>query len=146
MSEQDTIDANELTTETEAGPVCFVDTSAIVALVDQADAVHTQAVEAYTGLMESQYRLFTTNHVIAETFELLSNGVGPDAARRWLRDHQLPVYHSEERDEQRARALVIASRNSRGLSYVDAVSRVVMERFGVEDAFVVDPYVLSDRD
>lgn len=146
MNDQETMDAHALATETEASPVAFVDTSAIVALVDRADALHAPAVDAYAGLMNQQYRLFTTNHVIAETFDLLSKGIGPDGARRWLRDHQLPVYHAEERDEQRARALVIASRSSRGLSYVDAISRVVMERFGVEDAFAVDPYVLDDLD
>ena len=40
--------------------------------------------------------------------------------------------------------LVISSRNPRGLSYVDAVSFVVMEKFEVADAFAVDPHFLSE--
>lgn len=131
---------------TEAAPdlVAFVDSSAIVAMVDANDTTHGAAVSAYAELLQQGYKLFTTNHVIAETVDLLVAGVGPDIARQWLRDHRLPIYHADEQDEHRAKALVISSRSPRGLSYVDAVSLVVMERFGVADAFAVDPHFLSE--
>jgi predicted nucleic acid-binding protein len=124
--------------------VAFVDSSAIVALVDRNDKTHEAAASAYAELVEQGYKLFTTNHVIAETVELLIEGVGPDIARRWLRDHRLPIYHADEQDERRAKALVISSRSPRGLSFVDALSLVVMERFGVADAFAVDSHFLSE--
>ncbi len=124
--------------------VAFVDSSAIVAMVDAKDSTHGAAVSAYSELLQQGYKLFTTNHVIAETVDLLVAGVGPDIARRWLRDHRLPIYHADEQDERRARALVISSRSPRGLSYVDAVSLVVMEKFGVADAFAVDPHFLNE--
>lgn len=124
--------------------VAFVDSSAIVAMVDANDTTHGAAVSAYAELLQQGYKLFTTNHVIAETIDLLDAGVGPDVARRWLRDHRLPIYHADEQDERRAKALVISSRSPRGLSYVDAVSLVVMEKFGVADAFAVDPHFLNE--
>lgn len=124
--------------------VAFVDSSAIVAMVDANDKTHGAAVSAYAELLEQGYKLFTTNHVIAETVDLLDAGVGPDIARRWLRDHRLPIYHADEQDERRAKALVISSRSPRGLSYVDAVSLVVMEKFGIADAFAVDPHFLNE--
>jgi len=124
--------------------VAFVDSSAIVALVDANDNTHSAAVSAYADLMQQGYKLFTTNHVIAETVDLLGTGVGPDIARRWLRDHRLPIYHTDEQDERRAKMLVISSRSPRGLTFVDAVSLVVMEKFGVADAFAVDPHFLSE--
>ena len=124
--------------------VAFVDSSAIVALVDTNDRTHEAAVGAYRELVGQGYRLFTTNHVIAEVVDLLSAGIGPDVARRWLRDHRLPVYHADEQDEHRAKALVISSRSPQGLSLVDAISLVVMEKFGVADAFAVDPGFLSE--
>lgn len=124
--------------------VAFVDSSAIVAMVDARDSTHGAAVNAYAELLQQGYKLFTTNHVIAETVDLLVAGVGPDIARRWLRDHRLPIYHADEQDERRARALVISSRSPRGLSYIDAVSLVVMEKFGVADAFAVDPHFLNE--
>ena len=124
--------------------VAFVDSSAIVALVDANDASHDAATAAYTDLLDQGYRLFTTNHVVGETVDLLTVGLGPDIGRRWLRDHRLPVYHADEHDEHRARTLVISSRSERGLSFIDAISMVVMERFSVADAFAVDPTFLSD--
>lgn len=129
---------------TAVDPVAFVDSSAIVALVDRNDAAHEAVVAAYRDLLEQGYRLFTTNYVISETVSLLAEGAGADVARQWLRDHRLPVYHADEEDEHRARALVIASRSPRGLSYVDAISLVVMERLGIADAFAVDTHFLSE--
>ncbi|MDQ3655647.1 MAG: PIN domain-containing protein [Chloroflexota bacterium] len=132
------------TDQTKPELVAFVDSSAIVAMVDANDKTHGAAVSAYAELLQQGYKLFTTNLVIAETVDLLDAGVGPDIARRWLRDHRLPVYHADEQDERRAKVLVINSRSSRGLSYVDAVSLVVMEKFGVADAFAVDPHFLNE--
>lgn len=124
--------------------VAFVDSSAIVALVDRNDATHEAAVLAYEDLLQQGYRLFTTNFAVAETVGLLTDNLGPHVARQWLRDHRLPVYHADEQDERRARALVIASQTEHGLSYVDAISLVVMERLGVADAFAVDTNFLSE--
>ena len=62
--------------------VLFVDSSAIVAMVDADDASHTAAVDAYLSLVRDGYRLFTTDHVLSEAYELLSMGVGPDVARQ----------------------------------------------------------------
>ncbi|MDQ3542060.1 MAG: PIN domain-containing protein [Chloroflexota bacterium] len=138
-------ESEQSSSEPGAGDVvAFVDSSAIVAMVDANDTTHDAAVAAYHELVDGGYKLFTTNHVIAETVELLTNGVGPAVARQWLRDQRLPVYHTDEQDNHRARALVIASRSPRGLSYIDAVSLVVMERFGVADAFAVDPHFLNE--
>lgn len=136
--------ADDAASSVAGGAVAFVDSSAIVAMVDASDSTHQAAVAAYRELLESGYRLFTTSHVIAETVDLLANGVGPAIARQWLRDQRLPVYHPDEQDNHRAKALVVASRSARGLSYVDAVSLVVMERFGVADAFAVDPHFVTE--
>ncbi len=125
-------------------PVAFVDSSAIVALVDRNDATHAAASAAYADLLKQGYRLFTTNHVVAETLDLLTSVVGADIARQWLRDHRLPIYHVEEQDERRARTLIVNSRSARGITYTDATSMVVMERFGVADAFAVDRNFLND--
>lgn len=125
-------------------PTAFVDASAIVALVDRNDLSHEDVVTAYRGLQEGNYRLFTTNLVIAEVVQLLNDGVGADVSRQFLRDHRLPVYHVTEEDEARAAAMVMTSRTDRGLSLVDAVSLVVMEKLGISDAFVVDTTFLAE--
>ena len=125
-------------------PAVFVDSSAIVALVDRDDAALGAATAAYRDLVAAGYRLFTTNYVVAETFDLLSSGVGPAVARRWLRDSKLAVYHADQGDERKAWALVARSEGKRGPSLTDAISLVVMGRLEVADAFAVDPNFLAE--
>jgi predicted nucleic acid-binding protein len=124
-------------------PVAFVDSSAIVALVDRDDTTHAAAVEAYRSLVADGYRLFTTNHVVVEVYDLLSGGVGAEVARRWLRDMRLATYTTDEEDEEKARRMVATVDANRALTLTDAISIVVMERLGVADAFAVDPDFLA---
>jgi len=125
-------------------PAAFVDSSAIVALVDRDDQTHTAVVSAYRGLVADGYKLITTNHVVAETFDLLTVGVGVAIAKQWLRDSRLAIYHADEQDEAKARQMLLAAAEQRRLSYTDAVSLVVMERLGITDAFAVDPDFLAE--
>jgi predicted nucleic acid-binding protein len=127
----------------EQPPVAFVDSSAIVALVDRDDATHAAAVEAYQSLSSSGYRLFTTDHVIVEAYDLLSTGVGGTVARQWLLNHRLPVYCTTEEDLSAARSLILSREDVAALSFTDAISLAVMERLGVNDAFAVDPAFLA---
>lgn len=124
--------------------IAFVDSSAIVALVDRSDPIHQQALDAYHELVDGGYHLFTTNYVVAETLQLLEAAFGPDIARKWLQDHRLPVYHADEQDERRAIARITSARPGSRLSMTDAISSIVMDRLGVSDAFAVDPDVLSE--
>ena len=129
----------------EQATAIFLDASAIVALVDRDDASHAAAVDAYRNLVRAGYKLFTTNYVVAETFDLLRTGVGPLVARQFLRDSKLAVYHVDEQDERRARRLVLDARAGGNLTLFDAISLVVMERLGVADAFAVDPSFLANE-
>lgn len=124
--------------------IAFVDSSAIIALVDRRDPTHEQALAAYHELVDEGYHLFTTNYVIAETLQLLDLSYGPDIARKWLQDHRLPVYHADEQDERRAIARLSGAATGRHVSMTDAISSIVMDRLGVSDAFAVDPNFLSD--
>ncbi|HEV2528520.1 MAG TPA: PIN domain-containing protein [Thermomicrobiales bacterium] len=138
--------ATEPDTSGSDAPAVFIDSSAIVALVDQDDSSHEAAVAAYRELVGTGYRLFTSNYVIAETYDLLRTGVGHAVARQWLRDSTLAVYHADEQDERRARRIMLRGRGASGMTFTDAISLVVMERFGVADAFAVDPNFLSGND
>jgi predicted nucleic acid-binding protein len=123
--------------------VAFVDSSAIVALVDQDDAAHAAATDAYNELSSSNYRLFTTDHVVVEAYDLLLNGVGPVVAAAWLRNHRLPVYCTDENDLAAAQTILTGRPADSPVSFTDALSLAVMERLGVADAFAVDPAFLN---
>ena len=124
-------------------PAMFVDSSAIVALVDRDDASHAAAVAAYHELVAADYKLFTTNYALAEAFDLLQAGLGADVARQWLRDSLLAVYHADDQDLAKARRMIARAGNRR-LSLTDAIGLAVMERLGVTDAFAVDPDFLAE--
>lgn len=120
-------------------PIAFVDASAFVALADRDDASHSAAVAAYRSLCGSGYRLFTTDHALAEAYGLIGGGLGREAARAWLAAARIAVYSTTEEDLEHARQRVAGQTGARGGSLTDAISIVVMERLGVADAFSVDP-------
>lgn len=122
----------------------FIDSSALVALVDRDDAAHATMVEAYNQLLDERYRMFTTNYVMAETYDLLMAGVGPAIARQWLRYAKLDVYHADEQDLRKARQEALRATSGNGLSLTDAVSLSVMKRLNVADALAADPNFLGD--
>src|SRR5215204_3628957 len=124
-----------MTAAKRPGPIAFVDSSAIVALVDRDDLTHADAVNAYHSLLNNGYRLFTTNHVISETYDLLHGTLGQGIARQWLKDVGLAIYVTDSVDEEKARERVLAGSNSRSIRYSDAVSLTVMERLGIAEAF-----------
>ncbi|MBA2520733.1 MAG: type II toxin-antitoxin system VapC family toxin [Chloroflexia bacterium] len=122
--------------------VAFVDSSALVALADAGDSSHQAAVAAYRELLDAGYLLFTTEHMIVETCELLGNGPGPDVARQWLELCRLPAYHVDDRAFARARELTLDKSQFPAISLTDAISLTVMDRLGVTDVFAVDQSVL----
>lgn len=124
--------------------IAFVDSSAIVAMVNRADPTHDQAIDAYHELIDAGYHLFTTDYVVAETTQLLEIAFGADVARQWLRAQRLPVYHADEQDVKRAIVQMTSASPGTRLSMTDAISTVVMERLGVSDAFAVDPEFMAD--
>lgn len=122
----------------------FVDSSALVSLVDRGDFTHRAAVDAYESLKTEGYRLFTSNHIVAETYDLLVASLGHEIARSWLDEMGLPVYVADANDLEQARDRVISSRKP--LNFNDALSVVIMQRLGVADAFAVDPDFLAALD
>ncbi|MGI8644351.1 MAG: type II toxin-antitoxin system VapC family toxin [Thermomicrobiales bacterium] len=122
----------------------FIDSSALVALVDRDDAAHATMVEAYRQLVDEGYRMFTSNYVVTETFDLLMAGVGPAIARQWLRYSKLAVYHADEQDVRKARQETLRATSGHGLTLTDAVSLTVMKRLNVVDALAADPNFLAD--
>ncbi len=54
----------------------FVDTSALLAVLDAGDAQHPPARAAWQTLLERDERLITTSYVPVETFALVQNRLG----------------------------------------------------------------------
>ena len=117
----------------------FLDTSALLALIDADEARHQDASLIWKRLLESDVPILTSNYVLVETYALAQRRLG-SAAVRALTDDLLPVVDVEwigrELHERAVSALVAASR--RDLSLVDAVSFDVMRQRGIDRAFAFD--------
>ncbi len=120
----------------------FVDTSGFFAYLVDGDAYHAEGMRLLPALRQARRRLLTTNAVVLETYALLLNRArdGRNAAIRFL-DVVERGFAAVERvtkaDEVRAYKLVRAHAD-KTYSLCDALSFVVMERLGIEEAIAFD--------
>jgi len=116
----------------------LVDTSAFVALVDEADASHAPAVE-WLATIDPGEILMAHNYVVVETAALLHRRLGPSATRDFLEDMvpQVSLLFVDEGLHRAAVSAYLAAIRRRS-SLVDWVSFEVMRELAVERAFTFD--------
>jgi predicted nucleic acid-binding protein len=64
----------------------FLDTSALLALLDEDDLNHSRADEAWRQLLGSDEPLVSTNYIVVETLALVQRRLGMEAAKALERD------------------------------------------------------------
>ncbi len=115
----------------------FVDTSAFLALLDRADPKHERARTTFLALADEE--LVTHGYVVAESLAMARRRFGVEGAIALL-DDLLPlveVLPVEPALHTNAQARYRASLPS-GTSFVDQVSLGIIERDGIDTAFVLD--------
>lgn len=117
----------------------FVDTSALIALLDADDRHHDRARRTWKRVLESGDRLISTNYVLVEAFALAQSRMGPDLARV-LEESFFPFLVVEWVDRAThaagISAVLVAGRKK--LSLVDCVSFEVMRRLAIRHIFCFD--------
>ena len=120
---------------------CFVDTSALLAVMDKDDEFHQEAKALWERLTEQQAALVATNYVVLETVALLQHRIGMPAVRRFHADI-MPVltidWISSAQHMQAMAALLAADR--RNLSLVDCISFDAMRRRSLRHVFAFDKH------
>jgi uncharacterized protein len=117
----------------------FVDTSAILAVMDADDSSHERAAAAWRKLLSDEEPLVTTSYVVVEVFALVQRRLGIDAVRA-LESDVMPVLQVIWIDadvHRRAVAAVLAT-GSKRLSLVDCSSFEIMREQNIRQAFTLD--------
>jgi len=120
----------------------FVDTSALIALLDRGDPRHEAATGTFMDLADRE--LVTHGYVVAETLAVVRRRFGVDGVVALL-DDLLPVIAVlpvEPALHATAQTRYRASLPS-GTSFVDQVSFEVMAREAIETAFALDADFLT---
>jgi predicted nucleic acid-binding protein len=117
----------------------FVDTSALLAVLDADEAAHRRAAAAWRQLVESGETLFTTSYVLVECFALAQARLGLAATRVLVEDIEPSlVVDWVDRETHRTATQTLLATGRKKLSLVDCVSFVAMRRRGASRAFTLD--------
>ncbi len=123
----------------------FLDTSAIYALADAADDNHEAALRLWQQAQDSGRAIVTHNYVLVESAALLHNRLGKDAAEKLLKDaSHLQVHWVAEDLHQQAVSFLDTNATS-GISFVDAVSFLVMGHHGIAEVPGIRPALRCSR-
>jgi predicted nucleic acid-binding protein len=118
---------------------CYVDTSALLAVIDRDDERHADAGRVWQRLMADKATLLVTNYVLLETIAILQSRIGMSAVRRF-HDDILPVLTVDwvsATDHQKGMSALLAA-DRRNLSLVDCISFDTMRRRGLNTVFAFD--------
>ena len=119
----------------------FVDTSAILALLDKKDHQTLTAWDIWHYLAETKAELATTNYVIVESSALLQSRLGLEAVRDFQKLF-VPLLDPTWVDESLhnlGMGFMLAA-NRRKLSLVDCVSFAAMREMSIEHYFAFDEH------
>ena len=119
----------------------FIDTSALLAVLDADDLNHSLAKAALEELLGGGTDLVTHNYVLAETSALVFRRLGLEALRVFetdLRPIIDVVWVTPDVHEAAIGAQLLAARRS--LSLVDCISFEVMRRAGLRSVFAFDAH------
>jgi len=117
----------------------FVDTAALLALLDGDDRFHSLAAAAWRSLLAQDARLVTSSYVLIETYALAQRRLGMDAVRALSWDF-VPLLDIEwvNQDIHHAALTVLLTAARRQLSLVDCTSFEIMRRRNLKQVFTFD--------
>lgn len=115
----------------------FIDTSALLTLLDRADPRHQAARDCLVGLADAD--LVTHGYVVAESLAVARRRFGVDGAIALI-DDLMPAIEVLAVDPTVHAAALSRYRSSlpSGTSFVDQISFELIEREDIETAFVLD--------
>jgi predicted nucleic acid-binding protein len=117
----------------------FIDTSALVALMDADDHNHERARDAWTQWLDQPMQFLTSNYVLLESTALIQHRLGIQAARLFEEEF-VPVLsvHWVDADIHAIALTTMLAIGKRDLSLVDRTNIEIMRRLGHRTIFAFD--------
>lgn len=119
--------------------VVFVDTGAFYAAINRNDENHREAAALFRNATKEEWRLVTSNFVVAETHALILSRLGRDLAVAWLRSIPASVVRISKADEEKVLRIIFGYRDKE-FSYCDASSFALIERLRIREAMAFDSH------
>ena len=119
----------------------FVDTSFFIALLDEDEDMHGDAVAQWRRVAEGRLPVLTSNYVVLESCAVLQRHIGVSAVRKLVRQILEPValeWVTRDDHERAVETLLVADR--RQLSIVDCTSFEMMRRLEVRECLAFDQH------
>ena len=119
----------------------FVDTSFLVALLDEDDPMYADALRLWKRVELERLSVLTSNYVVLEACAVLQRRLGVPAMRTLVRQILEPIaveWVTRDDHERAVDALLVADR--RNLSLVDCVSFEVIRRLGIRECLAFDQH------
>jgi len=121
--------------------VIFVDTSALLALVNMQDEFHNQAKDQWKALLGNKETLVSNNYVILESISLIQRRFGMD----WIHALQTEILQLLEiawvdENQHQAALTTFLKVSRRQLSLVDCSSFETMRQLGIKTALAFDEH------
>lgn len=119
----------------------FIDTSALLAVLDADDAYHSKAEAKWKPLIEDNSVLICSNYILLETIALLQHRFGIDSVRTFQED-VVPLLTVEwiDADLHETAILSVLTAGRKKLSLVDCTSFALMRKLGLKSAFTFDKH------
>ena len=119
----------------------FLDTSAVLAVVDADDKFHARGRQRWAHLLDEGATVLTSNYVLLESIALLQRRLGIEAVSVLLQEIQptLEIVWIDRELHSGAAATLIAA-NRRQLSLVDLTSFAIMHQRGIDAVFTFDEH------
>jgi predicted nucleic acid-binding protein len=122
----------------------FVDTSAFYAALNRKDRNHRVGVGFFERAFAEEWRLVTSNFVVAETHALILVRLGRDFAAAWLRSIPAAVARVSRDDELKAIRIILAY-HDKDFSFCDAASFALIERLRIPRVMAFDRHFRQYR-
>ncbi len=121
----------------------FLDTAALVALLNKKDQYHVQAVAKLDSLLKGKGHLLTTTHVFAETvtriLRRVSHAKAVEAGELIRNESAIQIISPDTQAIDQAWN-IFRKYDDQGFSFVDCISFALMQQMKISRAFTFDKH------